>query len=259
MAIKPIHDPAQGPMRVVALMSGSGTNVRRILEHEAKIREKEGGPLFEVAVIFSDCRDSKATKIGRDFDLPVITRDLKGWLKKNKVERRDLKKREEFDRRTVELLKPFGAAVAVYGGYMSIASPTLIRAFLGVNVHPADLSVKTADAKRRWTGAHAVRDAIEAGEKTICSSTHVIIEEVDMGPLLMISKPLQVEIEEGADLTAPEVLERVADHNQDRLKEAGDWVIFPRTIEAIARGWFQKDDSGMIYYKDQPTPEGLRL
>jgi folate-dependent phosphoribosylglycinamide formyltransferase PurN len=259
MAIKPIHDPARGPMKVAALMSGSGTNVRRILEHESNIREKEGGPLFEVAVIFSDCWDSKAAEIGRDFDLPVIIRDLKGWLKKNSVERRDLKKREEFDRQTVELLKPFGAKVAVYGGYMSIASPTLIRAFFGINVHPADLSVKTEDDRRRWTGAHAVRDAIEAGEKTISSSTHVIIEEVDMGPLLMISKPLQVEIEEGADLSDPEVLERVADHNQDRLKEAGDWVIFPRTIEAIARGWFQIDENGDVYYQDRPAPEGLRL
>ncbi|HUT52040.1 MAG TPA: formyltransferase family protein [bacterium] len=259
MAVKPIHDPATGPLRAVALMSGSGTNVRRILEHGERIRSEEGRPLFEIAAVFSDCFDSNAAEIGRDYDLPAITHDLAGWLKKHGVSRKDLKRREDFDRENVELLRPSGARVAIYGGYMAIASPTLIRAFVGVNVHPADLSVRDASGKRRWTGGHAVRDAIGAGEKRIHSSTHLVIEEVDAGPLLMISKPLAVEVEAGADLGNPEVLDRVSKYNQDRLKEAGDWEIFPKTIEAIARGWFQMDEKGAVYYKGEPAPSGVRL
>jgi folate-dependent phosphoribosylglycinamide formyltransferase PurN len=259
MTVKAIHDPAQGPLRAVALMSGSGTNVRRILEHGERIKSEEGRALFEVAAIFSDCFDSKAAEIGRDFDLPVISHDLAGWLKKQGVSRKDLKRREDFDRENVELLRPFAARVAIYGGYMSIASPTLIRAFLGVNVHPADLSVRDASGKRRWTGAHAVRDAIAAGEPTISASTHLVIEEVDAGPLLMVSKPLPVEIEKGADLADSEALKKAAAYNQERLKEAGDWVIFPKTIEAIARGWFQRDENGAIYYQGNPAPDGVRI
>lgn len=259
MNLKPFHDPGAGPLRTVALLSGSGTNVRRILEHGEKIRNEEGRPLFEVVALFSDNWESNATQIGREYDIPVVTRDLGGWLRKNRVERKNLKERERFDRENLEILRPFNATVAIYGGYMSIASPTLVRAYMGVNVHPADLSVKKSGGGRKWTGAHAVRDAIAAGEKTICSSTHLISPEVDMGPLLMISAPLSVDVREGEDLSDPAVLEWVADRNQERLKEDGDWVIFPHTIEAIARGWFQTDEQGNIHYKGEPVPEGLRL
>lgn len=259
MALKPIHDPGRGVLRTVCLMSGSGTNILRILEHRDRLARKEGKPIFEVAVIFTDRLDSKATEIGRAYDLPVVTRDLPGWLKRNGVERCDLAAREEFDRETVDALRRFKAKTALYGGYMSIASPTLIEAYTGVNVHPSDLSIKTPDGGRRFVGAHAVRDAIAAGERTIRSSTHLVIEEVDMGPLLMISKPLTVEVPQGADLENPEVLDRVTDRNQERLKEAGDWEIFPRTVEAIARGDFKRDKNGGLYYRNEPVPDGWRL
>jgi len=244
---------------MAALMSGSGTNVQKILEHGERLAKEEGQPLYEVAVIFTDRWNSRATRIGRDHDLPVITRDLSGWLKKHGVQRRDLSRREEFDREAVELLRPFEAKVAVYGGYMSIASSTLVRAFIGINVHPADLSVKTPEGKRRFVGAHAVRDAIVAGETAICSSTHLVTEEVDMGPLFLISRPLAVEVPDNADLSDPKTAEEVEKKNQERLKEAGDWVIFPQTLEAIARGWFGRDENGNLYYKNNPAPDGLQL
>ncbi len=258
MQPKPIHDPVEGPLRAVALMSGSGTNLRKILEHAEALREEEGKDIIMVAGIFTDSWDSKANEIGRDFNIPVITRDLRAWLYKNQVQRKDLEKRREYDRENIELLKPLQAEVAIYAGYMSIASPELIRAYTGVNVHPADLSVTDNSGKRRWTGAHAVRDAIYAGEKTICATTHLVTEEVDAGPLLMVSPPLEVQVPAGADLDDPETLKKVADENQDRLKEAGDWVVFPETIEAIARGWFQADEEGNIYYKGEPVPRGIR-
>jgi len=259
MKLKPLHDPKQGPLRIVGLMSGSGTNLRRILEHQERLAQQEGKPVYEVAAIFSDAWNSKAVEIGRDHDLPVLVRDLPAWLKKRGIPRSDLKRREEFDRAAVEALKPFGATAAAYAGYMSLATPPLIRAWLGVNVHPADLSATLPDGRRKWTGAHAVRDAIAAGERFLCSSTHRIEPECDLGRLFMISAAMPVQIPPGADLSDPSVLEQVASQNQDRLKEKGDWIIFPRTLEAIARGQFQQDAAGNFYYQGQPIPHGLRL
>jgi phosphoribosylglycinamide formyltransferase 1 len=259
MALVPIHNPVNGPMKTVALMSGSGTNVRKIIEHGLYLAKQEGEPLYEISVIFSDSWDSQANTIGNDYNIPVISQDLVSWMKKNNVKRHELDKREEFDRQTIEMLKPFGAKIAIYGGYMALASPALINAFTGINVHPADLSVALEDGKRKWTGAHAVRDAIFAGEKTIRSSTHLVILEVDSGQLLMLSPPLTVEIPQGSDLSDPEVLEKVSDMNQEKLKEGGDWVIFPRTIEDIARGCYLTDPNGDIFYKGQPVPMGVSL
>ena len=259
MSLKPIHDPALGTMRCVALMSGSGTNVRRILEHREKLIKNEGGSPFDVVGIFSDCWDSQANRIGMEYDIPVLTRDLVGWMKRNEVKRNELDKREKFDIENIEFIKNWDAKIAIYAGYMSIASPTLIDAFLGVNVHPADLSITGPDGRRVWTGAHAVRDAIEGGEKEIRSTTHLVTYEVDAGPILMVSGPVEVDLPEDFDPSDRDLLDEVADHNQERLKQSGDWVVFPRTIEALARGEFALDEEGRIHRNGVHVPGGMRL
>ncbi len=251
--LKPLHDPAEGPLRVAGLMSGSGTNLRRILEHRQALCAKPGGCPFEVVVIFSDNADSQATAIGRDFDIPVVTHDIRGFYKKRGLPRRDLNARAEFDEINVAALKSFNAEVAAYAGYMSIATPALINAFLGVNVHPGDLSV-IQDGQRRWVGDHAVRDAIVAGEKTLRATTHLVELKVDGGHLLMLSDPLPVELRPNVDVSIPEAATCAESHNQERLKEAGDWVIFPKTLELIAAGRVSRDAEGRAYIDSRPAP-----
>ena len=255
--IKPIHDPSEGSLRLVGLMSGSGTNIRKIIEHQKRLEKEEGKPPFEMVVLFSDVWNSNAAKIGSEFDIPVIIRDIEGFYAKRGKKRNDLSIRPEFDQETVKALSSFEVKVGVYGGYMSIATPPLISAFLGVNVHPADLSIEE-EGKRKFIGDHAVRDAILAGEKTICASTHIIEEEVDQGPILMISPPIPVIIKDEWTLSKPEDLKKVESFNQERLKEKGDWLIFPKTIEFIARGRFGRDENGLLYFDGKPIPKGLR-
>ena len=59
MPITPIFDPAQAgrPMRVGAFMSGSGTNILRLLERERSLQSMEGASPFQIAFIFSDRAD----------------------------------------------------------------------------------------------------------------------------------------------------------------------------------------------------------
>lgn len=258
--LKPLHHPRQGILRVVGLMSGSGTNLRKIIEYQEKLRQKEGKYLYQVVAIFSDSWQSRAVEIGKDYDLPVLIHDLKAFYQKLNAPRTDLKLREKFDQMTVEMLKPFKAKVAAYAGYMSLATKPLIQAFLGVNVHPADLSIPgEKKGTRRWTGAHAVLDQILAGEKFLRSTTHLIEPACDMGKIFLISKPLPVQIPQGADLSDQAQIQKIADANQELLKQFGDWVIFPKTLEEIARGNFQIDSQGKFYYRGKPIPNGIKL
>ncbi len=243
-------------MRIAGFMSGSGTNLRRILAWQESMKKREGASPYEVVVIFSDSAASNALAIGKDYDLPVITRDLRAYYKLRGRPRRDMAVREEFDKETLKALKPYGVSSAAYAGYMSVASPALIGGFLGINVHPADLSIREG-GKRKYRGDHAVADAIRAGEKTICSTTHIVEEAVDEGRILMISDRLNVQIEEG--LTIAKDIEKIESMNQDRLKEAGDWVIFPDTVRLIAEGRFAYDEaSGLIHFDGKPAPGGIR-
>jgi len=239
-------------------MSGSGTNLRRIIEHERQLVAQCGSSPFQLVAIFSDNHQSNATQIGADFSIPVVTSDLRSYCQAKGCPRHDLEVRAEFDALTVRLLAPFDATVAAYAGYMSIATAPLINAYCGINVHPADLSLER-DGKRRFVGAHPVRDAILAGERTLCSSTHMIEEKVDGGRILMMSAPLQIQLADDFDGESREKVRMAEASNQDRLKEAGDWVVFPLTLQHIAEGRFAVAEDGTVHFDGKPTPQGLRL
>jgi folate-dependent phosphoribosylglycinamide formyltransferase PurN len=256
--LRPLHDPSMGPLRIAGLMSGSGSNLRRILERERALAAERGASPFRVVAIFSDTWGSKATELGRDFDLPVVVRDIAAFYAARGKPRRDMVLRAEFDATTVETLRPFQARAAAYAGYMSVATAPLIGEFLGVNVHPADLSVEE-HGRRKFVGDHAVRDAILAGRKELRSTTHIIEPIVDGGRLLVISPPVPVAVPPGAVLTDKAVAKRVAQQHQERLKEAGDWVVFPRTLEWIADGRIAQDERGVLHFDGKPIPHGIRM
>ena len=130
----------------------------------------------------------------------------------------------------------------------------------GVNVHPADLSLTNDKGQRRYVGDDAVYDAIMAGEKELRSSTLWIDQGVDSGPLLMVSEALPVELpapleELKAD---PDELRNLADEHQEQLKERGDWVVFPLTMELIGQGRLALDENGVTHLDGKPYPRGVR-
>lgn len=258
MALKLLHDPQDGPLRVAALMSGSGTNIRRLLELEREIELRDGKSPFETVVIFSNDARSKAVEIGTDFTVPVVVNDMRAWYKRRNAPPREMIIRAEYDKSNADIIKSFGVKAAAFGGYMAVATKPLLDAFIGVNVHPADLAVKQGNS-RKFTGDHAVLDAILAGEKYLRSSTHIVESQVDMGRLFFISSPVEVNIPAGANFDDRETMMKIAQEHQERLKEKGDWVIFPLTIEEIARGKFAVDEKGLLHYEGLPIPDGVRL
>ncbi|MDP2926163.1 MAG: formyltransferase family protein [Nanoarchaeota archaeon] len=245
-------------MFVAGFMSGSGSNLRKIIEHELKLISEQGQSPYHVSVIFSDRFDSKAPEIGRDYDIPVITRDIRGFYKKRNAPLKSMGVRMRFDNETIEALDAFSPDVLAFAGYMSIASPILLEHYLGVNVHPANLSIVDESGKRKYTGDKAVYKALISGEKELRSSTHLVTNEVDGGHLLMVSRPLTVTDPEQY-ARDHELAKRIAEHYQNVLKEKGDWVIFPKTLEDIALGRFARDENGNLYFDGEPIPSGVRL
>ncbi|MFC1521157.1 phosphoribosylglycinamide formyltransferase [Elusimicrobiota bacterium] len=256
--LKPLHDPKIGILRVAALISGSGSNLIKILEHQKKLEKDRGKSPYEVCVIFSDNFESRAAQIGKNYDIPVVVRDLNSFCAAKGKPRKDMPTRELYDAETVKALSPYGATVAAYAGYMSIATAPLVSAFFGINVHPADLSVME-NGKRKYTGAKAVRKAILAGEKTIGSTMHIIEPVVDGGRILMVSEPVQVHLGDKFDPGNAALVDEISRLHQEKLKERGDWMIFPRTLEYIADGKYAVDEKGGICFEGVLVPQGVRL
>lgn len=253
------------PMSVAGFMSGSGTNIRKIIEYQKNLGKNTP---YELKFLFSNVSDPKRCKIreiSKEYGIEYKINDLKEFYNKRQIDRRNLQVRKEYDKTTAKWLKEHQIDAVVLGGYMAIVTEEIFDNFITINVHPADLSITNASGRRKFVGDSAVKDAIIAGEKELRSSVHIVSKEVDGGPLLLISKSIEVNLPDKItldDLMKTEnepLLDQIADKHQDKLKEKGDWVIFPLSIEYIARGYIGYDEQGNIYYKEKPIPEGLRL
>lgn len=282
--MKKLYDPEteQRPMRVADLMSGSGTNVVKTIEHQQKLAKERGKPPYEVVVIFTDNKGSKAQQIAEKFSLPWECEDiLDFYAERGHANKRDLGLRPAYFERVLRKLEPYKPDVVVLGGFMSIVSEPLLSTWLGINVHPADLSV-VENGKRKYTSDNAVRDQILAGERELRSSTHLMRERTDYGEVLLVSRGLAVDLERAAIELANagelnvdvdprtfdldflcnpnnrKIAKAFADRHQDWLKEKGDWVILPKTVEWIADGRFALGENG-VYFDGLWVPQGYRL
>ncbi len=255
MALVKLYDASEvGQLRVAGFMSGSGTNLRKIIEHEQMLKKERGESPFHVSVIFSDNYKSKASEIAADFGIPAFIYDMDSFYKQRGKPLKDMNTRREYERECLRVLNEFECTAAAYAGYMRKATSAFVHSILGVNVHPADLTIKGNDGRPKYRGDHAVRDAIQAGEKSIRSTTHLVTEKVDCGPILMVSAPFPV-----VHPISDEILGEMAGRYQDALKERGDWVIFPRTLEYIADGRFAIDEQRRVYFDGKEIPQGVRL
>jgi len=271
MPPRKIFDPNRRakPMRVACFMSGSGTNVVKILENQ--LRKGSSCP-YEVVLIFTDVLDPsnqkcRAQSISSEHEVAYEHNDIVDFYKRRGLEsKKDLSLRPEYDKVTQQIIEKYDVDLIALCGYMSVVTRPLLERYEDriVNVHPADLSVRDGD-RRKYTGLNAVRDAILAGEKRLHSTTHIVRDRVDYGEILMRSPPVDVILPSGLtleDLQRPEnaaLVKRIASEHQTRLKERGDWVVYPKTLEMIGEGRFAVDDQGSVYVDGVLMPDGLRL
>jgi folate-dependent phosphoribosylglycinamide formyltransferase PurN len=264
MPTTPIFDPAVAcrPMRVAAFMSGSGTNIRKLLEHQAMLDRDRSGAPYRVTFIFSDRSDGACAgeSIALEYGLPYFSYDIRAFHRLRGINRtvrtpQGMAARKAYDQLADTLVRAFDIDVIALGGYMSYT--TMPRC---VNVHPADLSLLTPAGDRKFVGDDAIREALLAGEKSLRASTLWTDEGVDTGPLLMVSDPVHVVLPEPLESLARDDarLAELVEVHQNRLKERGDWKIFPRTVQLIAQGRFALDEGGRVYLDGAPVPEGYR-
>jgi len=248
--LKPIYDSTKGKMRVAGLVSGSGSSFRTIIEQQIQMQAKGECP-YEVVAIFSDNPKCKGLDMGKEFKVPVFVNDIRAFYEKRGKKITDKQVREEYDRETIHLLAPVKPDFLAYAGYVWATTAPIVNAYIGVNAHPADLSIEK-DGRRAYAGANGVKDALLGGESEVRSSLHLVTTQVDGGPILLISEPVAVDKNSGMSLE---------EASRFYLKPLNDMTrkLFPRVVKDIAEGTYRRDDKGLVYYRDTPIPKGLRL
>ncbi|MGO1769551.1 MAG: phosphoribosylglycinamide formyltransferase [Microbacterium sp.] len=146
---------------VVVLISGSGSNLRALLEAAA-----EPGFPARVAAVGAD-RDAEGLQHAADFGIPSFA-----------VPFTSFSSREEWGEELATQLRAWEPDLLVLSGLMRLL-PSAVVAEFGpriVNTHPAFLP--------EFPGAHGVRDAIAAGAEETGASVIVVDDGVDTGPIL---------------------------------------------------------------------------
>jgi phosphoribosylglycinamide formyltransferase-1 len=148
--------------RIVVLISGSGSNMEALI-HSCEAGEVPG----EVVAVVAD-RECTGLKIAADRDIPTEVLDPKEFAS-----------REEWSAALGDLVAGYAPDLVVSAGFMRILAPVFVDRFTGklINLHPSLLP--------SFPGAHAVRDALEAGVKVTGTTVHFVDNEVDHGPIIL--------------------------------------------------------------------------
>ena len=233
--LKPLYEPKPDrKLRVAVLFSGGASALRHLVE-----RDPHYGRLYEVVGALTDRPDASGIAFCRQRGIPVKALDFRAFLKERGASFRDWGARRAYFARVVEALQAWAPDVLLLSGFLLVITEPLLSAyrFRIVNVHPADLTIADERGRRKYVGLglDVVRRAIEAGEPVTRSTVHLVTEEVDGGPVLVLSEPLPVE---------PGV--RPEEH-QERMKWACDGPAVQEALELIATGRVLLDsDTGRV-------------
>lgn len=148
-------------MRIVVMVSGSGTNLQSILDSVA-------------------AGDLNATVLAVGADKPClgIERAEAAGIDTFLVEPSNYDTREAWNRALEEKIASYGADYIIFAGFMRIVDAQLVDRFKNriINTHPALLP--------SFPGAHGVRDALAHGVKVTGLTVHLVDSGVDTGPIL---------------------------------------------------------------------------
>lgn len=184
-------------LSVVVLISGSGSNLRALLE-------AADNPLFpaRIVAVGSDV-PAEGLAHADQFGVPTFVVNPKAFAT-----------REEWAEVLLANVQHFEPDLVVLAGFMRILPANFVNALTPnlINMHPSLLP--------EFPGAHAVRDALAAGATKTGATIHVVDEGVDTGPQLA-----QIELEILPGETEAELHERIKKVERELLVQ---------TVRAIA-------------------------
>ena len=155
--------------RICVLISGGGSNMEALVE----ACERRAVPGRVVAVVAD--RDCLGLRAAEKRVVPTAV-----------VEPSSYGSRERWSEALRDVVAGFDPDLVVSAGFMRILSPVFVDAFAGrlINLHPSLLPA--------FPGAHAVRDALEAGVRVTGTTVHFVDNQVDHGPIIL-QEPVRVD------------------------------------------------------------------
>lgn len=191
---------ALNPLRVVVLISGSGSNLQALIDGVAS-----GDLPIEIVAVISNRPEVMGLTRAHNAGIPTLVLDHKNYAT-----------REAFDSELMRTIDAYIPGLVVLAGFMRILTPAFTEHYLGrmLNIHPSLLP--------KFQGLHTHQRAIDAGESHHGVSVHFVTAELDGGPVVIQSK-VPVLATDDAGLLAKRV-------------QRQEHVIYPLAVKWFAEG-----------------------
>lgn len=154
------------PMKIAVLISGNGSNLQALIDHQAKHPD-----IFEIALVVSNRPNAFGLQRALEHQIPTKV-----------IDHTDFPDRESFDAQVQNTLDAHAIKLVVLAGFMRILSAGFTEHFLGrmLNIHPSLLP--------KYQGLNTHQRAIDAGDSEHGLSVHFVTPELDGGPVILQAK-----------------------------------------------------------------------
>lgn len=188
------------PLRVVVLISGSGTNLQAIID-----AQQRGALPVDIKAVISNRPGVAGLQRAQRAGIPALV-----------VDHTAFSSRESFDQALREKIDAFAPHLVVLAGFMRILTPPFVQHFAGrmLNIHPSLLP--------KYQGLNTHQRALAAGEQYHGASIHFVTTELDGGPVVAQA---QLMIQPGESPAALAARVQTLEHG-----------LYPQVIEWFARG-----------------------
>ena len=192
------------PLRLAVMISGGGSGLRALLKHQ-----QEADRAHITTLVIADSESAGGLKHATDAGIESFSVPLPQEL-------RGAERRKAHEEQIIRIIESKDIEMVVLSGYMRILTSFFVSRWKWrlVNIHPSLLP--------DFPGAHAQRDALEAGVKVSGCTVHFVDEGADSGPII---EQREVPILESDTI----------DTLTDRIKQA-EHELYPKVLDDISSG-----------------------
>ena len=192
--------------RIAVLVSGGGTNLQAILDAAGRGEIPNG----EVTLVISDRAGAYALERAEKAGIPSM-----------EINKKACGGQQPFEEKLMTVLEENRTDLIVLAGFLSILTERFTTRYSRriINVHP---SLIPSFCGAGYYGLKVHEAALSRGVKVTGATVHFVNEIPDGGEIIAQKA---VEVQSG---DTPETLQR-------RVMEQAEWIILPRSVEAISR------------------------
>lgn len=206
------------PIRVVVLISGSGSNLQALIDGQ-----KSGDLPISIEKVISNRPDVFG-----------LTRAEQAGISHQVLDHKTFADRESFDQHLMQEIDQCNPDLVVLAGFMRILTPEFTQHYLGrmLNIHPSLLP--------KFQGLHTHQRALDAGESRHGVTVHFVTAELDGGPAAIQASVPVLSTDDASSLA--------------KRVQRQEHIIYPLAVKWFAEGKLQMKDN-RAWLENELLPE----